>query len=57
MLPLKYHESVKNEIETLEDTGVIHKSFSPWVSPIVLVPNKSEKGEPMKRRMDFHGFP
>ena len=50
-LPLKHHEWVKSEIETLEDAGVIHKSFSPWASPIVMVPKKSEKGEPMKRRM------
>ena len=50
-LPLKCHEWVKSKIETLEDTGVIRKSFSPWASPIVVFPKKSEKGEPMKRRM------
>ena len=50
-LPLKHHEWVKSKIETLEDAGIIHKSFSPWASPIVIVPKKSEKGEPMKRRM------
>ena len=27
-LPLKHHECIKSEIETLEDTGVIRKSFS-----------------------------
>ena len=49
-LPLKHHKWVKSEIETLEITGVIWKSFSPWVSPIVVVPKKSEKGEPIKRK-------
>ena len=49
-LPLKHHEWVKSEIETLEDAGVICKSLSPLASPKV-IPKKSEKGEPMKRRM------
>ena len=55
-LPLIHHEWVNSEIKTLEDAGVICKSFIPWASPIVVVLNKSEKGEPMKRRMDmdFH---
>ena len=46
-LPLKHHEWVKSEIETLESVGVICKSFSPWARSIVVVP-KLEKGEPMK---------
>lgn len=50
-LPQKHHRWVKSEIETLENTGVIRKSFSPWASPIIIVPKISEKGEPMKRRM------
>ena len=49
--PLKHHKWVKSEIETLESAGVIRKSFSPWASPIMVAPKKSEKGEPMKRRM------
>ena len=57
ILPLK-HEWVKTEIETLKNAGVIHKNFSPWASPIVVLPKKSEKGEPMKRKMcvDFQIF-
>ena len=34
----------------LEDAGVICKSFSPLASPIVMVPKKSEKGEPMTKK-------
>ena len=37
-LPLKHHNWVKKEIEQLECAGVIEKSFSPWASPIVIVP-------------------
>ena len=50
-LPLKHHAWIKIEIEMLEDAGVICKSFSPWASPIVVISKKSEKEEPMKRRM------
>ena len=35
----------------MEDAVVIRKSFSPWASPIVVVPKKSQKGESMKKRM------
>ena len=42
-LQLKHHKWVKSEIETLESAGVISKSFSPWTSPIVVVPKKSGK--------------
>lgn len=43
-LLLKHHEWVKSGIETPEDAGVIHKNFSPLVSPIVIVPKKSKMG-------------
>ena len=50
-LPLKHYEWVQKEIESLEHAGVITKSMSPWVSPIVIVPKKSAPGEPPKRRL------
>ena len=33
------------------DIGVITKSMSPWASPIVIVPKKSQPGEPTKKRL------
>ena len=45
-LPLKHYSWVQQEIETLEQAGIIKKSLSPWASPIVVVPKKSGPGEP-----------
>ena len=39
-LPLKHHEWVQREIETLEKVGIIERSISPWASPIVIVLKK-----------------
>ena len=50
-LALKHHQWVQDEIETLECAGVITKSMSPWASPIVVVPKKSQHGEPPKKRL------
>ena len=50
-LALKHHRWVQEEIETLERAGVITKSMSPWASPIVIVPKKSQPGEPHKKRL------
>ena len=50
-LPLKHYSWVQQEIETLEHAGVIKKSISPWASPIIMVPKKSEPGEAPRRRM------
>ena len=50
-LALKHHRWVQEEIETLERAGVIAKSMSPWASPIVVVPKKSQPGEPPKKRL------
>ena len=44
-LPLKYREWVQKELETLEKTGVIVRSISPWASLIVVGPKKTEPGE------------
>ena len=48
-LALKHHQWVQDEIETLERAGVITKSMSPWASLIVVVPKKSQHGEPPKK--------
>ena len=45
-LPFKHYSWVQQEIETLECSGVIKTSISPWASPIVVVPKKSAPGEP-----------
>ena len=50
-LPLKHYSWVQQEIETLEQAGIIKKSLSPWASPIVVVPKKSRPGEPPRWRM------
>ena len=50
-LVLKHHRWVQEEIETLKRAGVITKSMSPWASPIVMVPKKSQPGEPPKKRL------
>ena len=50
-LPLKHAEWVKKELETLEKAGIISRSISPWASPIVIVPKKTEPGEPPKKRL------
>ena len=50
-LPLKHREWVQKELKTLEKAGVIVRSISPWASPIVVVPKKTEPGEPHRRRL------
>ena len=50
-LALKHHRWVQEEIETLKRAGVITKSMSPWASPIVVVPKKSQPGEPPEKRL------
>ena len=50
-LPLRHREWVQKELETLEKAGVIVRSISPWASPIVVVPKKTEPGEPPRKRL------
>ena len=50
-LPLKHREWEQKELETLERAGVIVRSISPWASPIVVVPKKTEPGGPPRRRL------
>ena len=50
-LPPKHYEWVQREIETLEKAGIIERSISPWVSPVVIFPKKSAPCKPPRRRM------
>ena len=50
-LPLKHYEWMRKEIEMLEKAGVIVKSLSPWVLPVIVVPKKSTPDEPPHRRL------
>ena len=50
-LALKHHRWVQEEIETPERASIKTKSMSPWASPIVIVPKKSQPGEPPKKRL------
>ena len=50
-LPLKHVDWVQKELDTLEKAGVITRSVSPWASPIVIMPKRTEPGEPPKRRL------
>ena len=49
-LPLKHVEWVQKNLEILERAGVIQRSMSPWASPIVIVPKKSEPGRTTKKK-------
>ena len=50
-LPLRHADWVKKELETLEKAGIISRSISPWASPIVIVPKKTEPDQPPKKRL------
>ena len=50
-LPLKHADWVQKELDTLKKAGVITRSVSPWASTIVIVPKKTEPGEPPRRRL------
>ena len=52
-LPLKHHEWVQKEIETLEKAGVIERSLCPWVSLVIVVPKKSAPDEPPRRHLSM----
>ena len=45
-LPLKHYNWVRQEIETLEKSGMIERSLSRWASPVIIVPKKSAPDEP-----------
>ena len=45
-LPLKHYDWVQQEIESLEQAGIITRSVSLWASPIVVIPKKSAQEKP-----------
>ena len=51
ILPLKHYDWVRQEIETLEKSGVIERSLSRWASLVIVVPKKSAPDEPPRRRL------
>ena len=40
-----FYDWVRQEIETLEKSGVIERSLSRWNSPVIVVPKKSAPDE------------
>ena len=50
-LLLKNYDWVRQEIETLEKSGVIERSLSRWASPVIVVPKQSAPDEPLRRRL------
>ena len=50
-LPLKHYDWVRQEIETLEKSGVIERSLSRWASPVIVVLKKSATDKPPHRRL------
>ena len=48
---LKHYKWVRKEIEMLKKAGVIVKSLSPWVSPVIVVEKKSTPDKPPHRRL------
>ena len=51
ILPLKHYDWVRQEIETLEKSGVIERSLSRQASPMIVVPKKAAPDEPPRRRL------
>ena len=45
-LPLKNHKFVREDTENLLEVGLIERSTSPYVAPIIVVPGKSKLGAP-----------
>ena len=45
-LTLKHHDFLKQEIKNLVDARIIHKSMSPWASPMVVVKEHTPEGAP-----------
>ena len=45
-LALKHHDFLKQEIQNLFNVGIIHKSMSPWASPIEVVKKHTLKAHP-----------
>ena len=50
-LLLKHYDWARQEIETLEKSGVIERILSRWASPVIVIPKKSAPDEPPRRRL------
>ena len=44
--PFALRQEMNRQVQKMLDKGVISPSHSPWSSPVVLVPKKSENGVP-----------
>ena len=47
--PFALRQEMNMKVQQMLDKGVISPSYSPWSSPFVLVPKKSENGTPKYR--------
>jgi len=47
--PFALRQEMNRQVQKMVDKGVISPSHSPWSSPVVLVPKKSENGFPKYR--------
>jgi len=47
--PFALRQEMNRQVQKMLDKGVISPSHSPWSSPVVLVPKKSENGVPKYR--------
>jgi hypothetical protein len=45
-IPFAVREEVDRQVKVMLEKGVIRPSSSPWQSPVILVPKKSESGNP-----------
>ncbi len=48
---LKHVDWLREELDKLEKAGVIERCVSPWASPIVIVPKKTEPGQPLQKHL------
>ena len=46
-LQFKHHKFVKEENKNLLEAGLIERSVSPYVTPTIVVPRKSNPGAPL----------
>ena len=56
-IPFAVREEVDRQVKVMLEKGVIRPSSSPWQSPVILVPKKSESGNPKYRFcVDYRGL-
>ena len=59
-LPLKHHKSVKEKIRNLFEDGLIECTRSPYDTPVIVVPRKSNPGAPLAETkwlaIDYRGL-